>query len=96
MYGYSGHLFNMKIKGIVTEIQVNTPEMIYAKESLSKAMKILGRKEERIYRETGQYAGWGHKYYEDFRSKREDNPKRRKGNTSKIDSRNYYANFRKN
>ncbi len=92
--GYTGHLFNFKIKGVMTEIQVNTPEMIYAKESMRDALKILGKAEYlRIRRKTGQFAGWGHKYYEDSRSKRADNPKRRKGNSSEIDSKNYYSSF---
>ncbi len=94
--GYSGHLININVKGVTTEIQVNTPEMIYAKEPLSTALKILGKKEcERIYRATGQYAGWGHRYYEELRSNRTDNPKRRKGDVAKVDSRNYYDSFRK-
>lgn len=96
MAGYSGHLFNFKIKGITTEIQVNTPEMIFAKEPMNVVVKLLGKKEyQRIRKETGQFAGWGHKYYEDFRTKRSDNPKRRNGNSSKLDSKIYYENFRK-
>lgn len=96
MSGYSGHLFNFNIKGVTTEIQVNTPEMIFAKENYRTVVSILGKKEyQRIRKETGQFAGWGHKYYEDSRSDPSDNRKRRKGDSSKIDSVNYYGNFRK-
>lgn len=94
--GYSGHIVNVKIKGVTSEIQVNTPEMIFAKEPMPVVVKLLGKKEYlRIRKQTGQFAGWGHRYYEESRSRRNDNPKRRKGNASRIDSRNYYSNFSK-
>lgn len=94
--GYTGHLFNLTINGVTTEIQVNTPEMIFAKENYRDVVKIIGKQEYlRIRKQTGQFAGWGHKFYEDSRASRQSNPKRRKGNASAIDSTNYYKKFQK-
>lgn len=69
--GYTGNIINLTHNrtGHVTEVQVNTPKMIYAKEKYKDAYKILGGAEmRRIHRETGQPAGWGHALYEDERT----------------------------
>lgn len=69
--GYTGNIINFKDRrtGIVGEIQVNTPKMIYAKENYSIAYKILGGKTMRsIYKETKMPSGWGHALYEQSRT----------------------------
>lgn len=60
---------NMKTKsGLTAEIQVNTPEMIYAKESPALARELLGdKKYNEIHTKTGIEGGQGHKYYEEWR-----------------------------
>lgn len=91
--GYSGVIVNMKYKGVYTEIQVNTDRMIYAKEKLGNAVRILGAKRYReLYRSTGMYGGWGHDYYDDMRGSKEGKGRKRKGNVIR-DSINYYSNF---
>jgi|GEM_PF-356821 len=68
--GYSGHLLNVKIKGGATgEIQVNTPQMIYGKDSEKSARAILGDDLfEKIKRKSGLEPGLGHDYYEQWRN----------------------------
>ena len=65
--GYTGHLFNIKTSNATfAEIQVNTPEMIYAKEVNAKM--ILGEKLfNEIENRSGLPHGLGHKYYEEIR-----------------------------
>jgi len=69
--GYTG----MNIKqptsnGMIGETQINTPEMIYAKEKPDDARHILGEaKYEELANKPGMpEGGLGHKYYEDYRS----------------------------
>jgi hypothetical protein len=67
--GYSG--FNIKVKteaGLPSEIQVNTPEMIFAKEPAEIAKKILGlEKYNELVQKFGK-GGLGHWYYEQYRN----------------------------
>ena len=65
-YGYTGNIVNLLMpNGIKAEIQVNTPKMIYAKEKVEDARRILGEElYEKIHKETGLEGGLGHKYYE--------------------------------
>lgn len=97
MSGYSGNIINLKYRGLETEIQVNTEKMIYAKEKMPIAAKILGAKRWReIRRETGMPGGFGHVYYEDFRSLgRGETKKTRRGRgaVTRMDSRIYYSFF---
>ena len=67
--GYQGVLTNVKTnQGILGEIQVNSPEMIFAKEPPKIAKSILGNKQwNEVRRATGQRGGLGHKYYEEYR-----------------------------
>jgi hypothetical protein len=67
--GYSGNIVNLEFPNkMVYEIQVNTPEMIYAKETESISKQILG---ETIWNEIKDkykvHGGLGHKYYEEIR-----------------------------
>lgn len=68
--GYTGTIVNLKTsRGLVGEIQVNTPKMIYAKEPPEIAQALLGKPLwNKIYRETGVEGGLGHKLYEELRT----------------------------
>lgn len=67
--GYSGTNATIKTNaGIPAEIQVNTPEMIYAKEREPVARAILGDKAyNEIAEKVRMPGGLGHKYYEQYR-----------------------------
>lgn len=69
-YGYSGVNSNLRTKsGLISEIQVNSPEMIYAKEPETLARGIIGDDVyDDIARKVGLEGGLGHKYYEVARS----------------------------
>lgn len=77
--GYRGFLTNPKLSnGIIGEIQINTPEMIYAKEAPEVAKFVIGEdKWNEINKKTGLPGGLGHKYYEQERvikDKEDDSP----------------------
>ena len=93
--GYSGHIINLKMpNGIQAEIQVNTPKMIYAKETETNSRKILGDNVlEQIAKETGLQGGLGHKYYEEIRILDEKKDKTKIVELTKL-SKSYYAHFR--
>lgn len=67
--GYTGNIVNLTMdNGVVAEIQVNTPKMIFAKESERRARAILGNElYDKIANETGMEGGLGHKLYEQIR-----------------------------
>lgn len=67
--GYTGNIVNIETaNGLIGEIQVNTPKMIYAKNSPDSARAILGNDlYSQIAKETGLEGGLGHKYYEQWR-----------------------------
>lgn len=67
--GYTGNIINMRgYNGVIEEIQVNTPKMIYAKEPPKIAKSIIGETAwNTIKKETGLEGGLGHKYYERYR-----------------------------
>ncbi|WP_020160579.1 hypothetical protein [Methylobacter marinus] len=76
--GYSGVNSTIKTQaGIVGEVQVNTPAMIYAKESETMARALLG---DEIYNsvatKTGIAGGQGHKFYEQWRTLADGDPMR--------------------
>lgn len=98
--GYSGILTNIRTQqNIFAEIQFNTEKMIYAKETLPNAIRIMGQKRyNEIRKETGIEGGLGHKYYEEIRVL-----KAKTNNTPDILERiaelekqsfNYYSKFR--
>lgn len=66
--GYSGTIVNVKLpNGVIGEIQVNTPQMIYAKDTNAKS--FLGEKVfNRIAKETNMPSGLGHSIYEEIRT----------------------------
>ncbi|WP_299582876.1 hypothetical protein [uncultured Microbulbifer sp.] len=91
--GYSG--INSKIEtriGLTGEIQVNSPEMIYAKEAPEIARILLG---EVTYDSIEEWApvkgGKGHIYYERWRSLEVDDPRRKE---IESESKNYYNKIR--
>ncbi|WP_444921821.1 hypothetical protein ACJJID_05475 [Microbulbifer sp. CnH-101-G] len=93
LLGYSG--VNSKIKtksGLIAEIQVNSPEMIFAKEPPEIAKALLG---EDVYDSIASKSpiagGKGHKLYEKWRSLDEDDPNRRK---LEAESKEYYESIR--
>lgn len=80
--------------GIIAEIQVNTKEMIYAKERPFDAKRIIGNEAwEKIYKKTGLEGGLGHKYYEEGRVLDVVRDALRIEELQKK-SREYYENFR--
>lgn len=68
-FGYSGNIINMRgSNGLTYEVQVNTPEMIYAKEVPENAKQILGEDVwGEIKKKVNVDGGLGHKLYEDIR-----------------------------
>jgi len=68
--GYSGVNASVKTEvGLTAEIQVNSPEMIYAKHPEEDARKILGDDEyDSIAQKVGVQGGLGHKFYEEHRN----------------------------
>lgn len=75
--GYSGSIVNFKASnGLISEIQVNTPEMIFAKEKPEDAIRILGLERwQEIKDKYGLEGGLGHKYYEEWRELDKQEPK---------------------
>jgi hypothetical protein len=91
--GYSGTNSVLRTKaGIPGEIQVNTPEMIYAKESKAVAEAILGKERyAEIASKTGEPGGVGHTLYEEFRVMSKGDPK---GPKLATESKAYYDRIR--
>jgi hypothetical protein len=91
--GYSGANAIIRTKaGIYAEIQVNTPAMIYAKESPQIARAILGdAKYSELASETGVTGGRGHQLYEQWRSLPVADPRRAQ---IEAESRAYYDHIR--
>ena len=90
--GYSGVIVNMEFdNGMYAEIQINTPKIIYAKESPKIAKLLLGKDIwNSIREEIGLPGGLGHKYYEQYRTL---NPKSREAKEILLKSLEYYKNF---
>ncbi len=92
--GYKGHAIIFKTKnGMYGEVQINTPEMIYAKENESRGRKMLGdKKYEEIAKRTGVKGGLGHKLFEEWRVLKKKSDKERK-KVIELQSKNYYTHF---
>lgn len=95
--GYSGYLMNFRSKiGTWGKMQVNTPQMIYAKEKPEDAQAILGMDIwKRIQKASNMEGGLGHQYYEEYRKLKPSIPEQelRRAELRKI-SRAYYAAIR--
>ena len=91
--GYSGTNAVVKTKaGIPAEIQVNTPEMIYAKEKPEIARAILGNEKfAEVAAKSGGPGGRGHQLYEEYRSLPESDPRAAE---LAAESRAYYDHIR--
>lgn len=94
--GYRGYLAHAKLKnGVIAEIQINTPEMIFAKETPQVAKAVIGEDTwAAIQRKTGLQGGLGHKYYEQERViKGIDDVSKATRESIQRQSREYYAKF---
>jgi hypothetical protein len=93
--GYTGHLFNIRTSnGTFAEIQVNTAQMIYAKEINAKS--ILGDELfNEIKKKSGLPHGLGHKYHEEYRILSAKEKQSAKGRELEEKSRKYYESIRK-
>lgn len=93
--GYSGYISKVRFSdGTVGEIQVNTPKMIYAKETTDVARRLIGAERyAQIQRETGLEGGRGHKLYEKIRVLDEVKDRAQIISLQK-ESNEYYAHFR--
>lgn len=92
--GYSGINVSVPTKnGMPGEIQINSPEMIYAKEKPDDAKRVLGEEKYAATQKKlgGVEGGKGHTLYEEYRSAPADSPK--KAEAAK-ESRAYYASVR--
>lgn len=92
--GYRGIAVIYRLSnGLSGEVQINTPEIIYAKETESRARKMLGNeKYDEISTKIGKEGGLGHKLFEEWRSLKKKSDKTTK-NQIEIQSREYYKNF---
>jgi hypothetical protein len=92
--GYKGNAIIFKTKnGMFGEVQINTPEIIYAKETESKGRKMLGdKKYEEIAKRKGVKGGLGHKLYEEWRILKKKSDQERK-KSIELQSKNYYTHF---
>jgi hypothetical protein len=91
--GYSGaNVFYQTKAGIKAEIQVNSPQMIFAKGPEGDAKGVLG---EHMFSEVQARSGveccLGHKFYEDWRKLPQDDPHR---DTLAAACKNYYKSVR--
>jgi RHS repeat-associated protein len=93
--GYSGMNVKQPTKsGTIAETQINSPEMIYAKEKPADARRILGDETyDAIAAKPGMPPGGkGHKFYEDYRVLSPDDPQR---DVIAAQSREYYDSVRR-
>lgn len=92
-YGYSGVNSNLPTKaGLMSEIQVNSPEMIFAKEPEELARAIIGNDAYAdIAARAGVEGGLGHKFYEAGRSLPIGDPQLE---AIQVESRAYYETVR--
>lgn len=75
------------------EVQINTPEIIYAKETESRGRKMLGdKKYDEISSRIGVKGGLGHKLFEEWRVLKEKSNSIRK-NQIETESKSYYKHF---
>lgn len=91
--GYVGNIVNLITNnGLIAEIQVITPYMIYAKESPKIAKQILGESMwNKIMQKTKLEGGLGHKFYEQWRLL---NPKSKEAIEIAKKSVEYYRHFK--
>lgn len=90
--GYEGVIYNVRApNGLVTEVQVVSPKMIYGKMEPEVAKSILGEDLfEMIRRQTGVEPGLGHKLYESLRSMSDKAKNSKRGQDLLRQSIDYY------
>jgi hypothetical protein len=75
------------------EVQINTPEIIFAKETESRGRKMLGdKKYDEIAKRIGVKGGIGHKLFEEWRILRGEHSISRKKEIE-FESKQYYKHF---
>lgn len=91
--GYVGNIVNLITNnGLIAEIQVITPYMIYAKEPPKIAKQLLGESMwNKITQKTKLEGGLGHKFYEQWRLL---NPKSKEAIEIAKKSVEYYRHFK--
>lgn len=94
--GYGGVIYNIETpNGLVAEIQVVEPRMIYGKMLPEDAKQILGEDLfNQIQNETGIEPGYGHKLYEDLRNLSIADLEGEKGKSLMQQSFDYYNKLR--
>lgn len=97
-FGYRGILTNIKTEnGLLAEMQVNSPGMIYAKVFKEEALLVIGEQEyDDIAKKTGLPGGLGHVYYEQIRAINIDTASKQeleKLEKLKKQSEEYYSHF---
>jgi len=92
--GYKGNAVIYRLRnGIYGEVQINTPEIIYAKETESRARKMLGNKKyDEISKRIGVEGGVGHKLFEEWRRLKKVSDFSRKKELE-LKSKEYYSHF---
>ena len=92
--GYSGNIVNVRgANGVIAEIQVNTPKMIYAKGKKQDAINTIGEKKyNEIAKKFGIEGGKGHTIYEEYRNLNPYKDAKRMRELEK-QSKEYYKNF---
>lgn len=91
--GYVGNIVNLITEnGLIAEVQINTPYMIYAKETPKVAKQIFGESIwNKIMQKTKLEGGLGHKFYEKWRVL---NPKSKEAIEIAKKSVEYYRHFK--
>lgn len=94
--GYSGAIAKVKSpNGLIGEVQLNTPWMIYAKHPEGEARVLLGNDQfEEIAKKSGTQGGLGHKYYAEYRSLPFAEKMSPKGQQLAEKSKTYYTSIR--
>lgn len=97
-YGYKGVIVNIRTdNGLVAEMQINSPGMIYAKVGEEDALKVMTKEQfDEIAKKTGLPPGEGHHFYDKIRVIDPENsdPKELEERVELIEaSRKYYEKF---
>lgn len=94
--GYSGIIVNVESpSGVISEIQLNSPEMIFAKESPQNAKQVLGEDVwESVKQRTGLEGGKGHKFLEEIRDLMNNKADKSEIDLVKQKMKDYYQQFK--
>lgn len=94
--GYSGTIVNIKTpNGLVGEIQITTPKMLFGKLPPELSLKFLGKELfDKIAKETGAEPGKGHVIYEKWRKLTKEQKESPAGKAIHRESVDYYSKLR--